>query len=251
MPSANVLVIEDDAAIRRGIVDALSVSGYTTIEAADGQAGLTAAATPGIDLILLDVLMPKMDGFQVLDALRKDCSAVPVIMLTARGTEEDRVRGLKGGADDYVVKPFSAKELLARVEAVLRRSAERPSPVGAINVAGRLLDFERREALLEDGSRVVLSEREADILRYLAANRGRTITREELLRRVWGIDPRGVQTRTVDMHIARLRESLRDDPSEPRVIITVRSKGYMLGSDSSPGISDGGAPATNGLSEAQ
>jgi DNA-binding response OmpR family regulator len=231
MAKAMVLVIEDDSAIRRGIVDVLGASGYSTIEAIDGQAGLSAAATPGIDLILLDVLLPRIDGFQVLDTLRRECSAVPVIMLTARGTEEDRVRGLRGGADDYVVKPFSAKELLARVEAVLRRSAERPPPVETITVAGRVFDFKRREAVLASGERVVLSEREADILRYLAANRGRTITREELLRRVWGIDPRGVQTRTVDMHIARLRESLMDDPGDPKVIITVRSKGYMLGAD--------------------
>lgn len=239
MTNATVLVIEDDAAIRRGIVDVLSASGYAVIEAADGQAGLSAAATPGIDLVLLDVLLPKMDGFGVLESLRRECSAVPVIMLTARGTEEDRVRGLRGGADDYVVKPFSAKELLARVEAVLRRSAERPSPVETVNVAGRILDFQRREAVLADGTRVVLSEREAEILRYLAANRGRTITREELLRRVWGIDPKGVQTRTVDMHIARLRESLLDDPTDPKVIITVRSKGYMLGAEGAPGAGSG------------
>jgi DNA-binding response OmpR family regulator len=231
MTHATVLVIEDDSAIRRGVVDVLSASGYAVLEAPDGQAGLSAAATPGIDLILLDVLMPRMDGFTVLETLRRECSAVPVIMLTARGTEEDRVRGLKGGADDYVVKPFSAKELLARVEAVLRRSAERPSPIERVSIAGRLLDFQRREAVLPDGRRIVLSEREAEILRYLAANKDRTITREELLRRVWGIDPRGVQTRTVDMHIARLRESLGDDPTEPKVIITVRSKGYMLGSE--------------------
>src|SRR5262249_3424679 len=135
---------------------------------------------------------------------------------------------------------FSAKELLARVEAVLRRSAERPSPVEGISVAGRTLDFQRREAILADGTRVVLSEREAEILRYLAANRGRTITREELLRRAWGIDPRGVQTRTVDMHIARLRESLRDDPADPKVIITVRSKGYMLGVEDAAGAPSSG-----------
>jgi DNA-binding response OmpR family regulator len=237
MANPLVLVIEDDVAIRRGIVDVLAASGYSTIEAVDGQAGLSAAATPGVGLILLDVLLPRMDGFQVLESLRRECSSVPVIMLTARGTEEDRVRGLRGGADDYVVKPFSAKELLARVEAVLRRSAERPPPVETITVAGRVFDFKRREAVLTNGERVVLSEREAEILRYLAANRGRTITREELLRRVWGIDPRGVQTRTVDMHIARLRESLLDDPADPKVIITVRSKGYMLGAEGPAGES--------------
>ncbi|MGE3107783.1 MAG: response regulator transcription factor [Phycisphaerales bacterium] len=228
MANSTILVIEDDPAIRRGIVDALTVSGYAPIEAADGQAGLDAASRPGIDLILLDVLLPKMDGFRVLESLRIRCSAVPVIMLTARGTEEDRVRGLRGGADDYVVKPFSALELLARVEAVLRRAAERPSSTEPLVIADRTIDFARREVRFKDGRRVVLSEREADILKYLAANRGRAVTREELLKRVWGIDPRGVQTRTVDMHVARLRETLGDDPNEPQVIVTVRSKGYML-----------------------
>lgn len=229
MPSSTVLVIEDDAAIRRGIVDALSISGYTPVEAADGEAGLAAASNPGIDLILLDVLLPKMDGFRVLESLRLRCSITPVIMLTARGTEEDRVRGLRGGADDYVVKPFSAIELLARVDAVLRRAAEKPSGNAPVTVAGRVIDFARREVRFQDGRRIVLSEREADILKFLAVNKGRTVTREELLRRVWGIDPRGVQTRTVDMHIARLRETLGDNPDNPEVIITVRSKGYMLG----------------------
>jgi len=229
MPNFTVLVIEDDSAIRRGIVDALSLSGYTPIEAADGEAGLAAAGNPGIDLILLDVLLPKMDGFRVLESLRSRCSVVPVIMLTARGTEEDRVRGLRGGADDYVVKPFGALELLARVEAVLRRAAERPTNTEPVVVAGRTIDFARREVRFNDGRRVVLSEREADILKYLAVNRGRSVTRDELLRRVWGLDPRGVQTRTVDMHIARLRETLGDNPDDPQVIITVRSKGYMLG----------------------
>jgi len=228
MASSTILVIEDDPAIRRGIVDALTISGYAPIEASDGESGLAAAGNPGIDLILLDVLLPKMDGFRVLESLRSRCSIVPVIMLTARGTEEDRVRGLRGGADDYVVKPFSALELLARVEAILRRAAEKPSSTEPLTVAGRSIDFARREVRFKDGRRIVLSEREADILKYLAANRGRSVTREELLKRVWGIDPRGVQTRTVDMHIARLRETLGDNPDDPQVIITVRSKGYML-----------------------
>lgn len=228
MPSSTILVIEDDPAIRRGIVDALTISGYAPIEAADGQAGLEAASRPGIDLILLDVLLPKMDGFRVLESLRLRCSSVPVIMLTARGTEEDRVRGLRGGADDYVVKPFSALELLARVEAILRRAAEKPNNTEPLLIADRTIDFARREVRFKDGRRVVLSEREGDILKYLAANRGRAVTREELLKRVWGIDPRGVQTRTVDMHVARLRETLGDDPNDPQVIVTVRSKGYML-----------------------
>jgi DNA-binding response OmpR family regulator len=235
MATQTILVIEDDPAIRRGVVDALKVSGYATMEAADGEAGLAAASngTLGgasrIDLVLLDVLLPKLDGFNVLSQLRQRKCRTPIIMLTARGTEEDRVRGLRSGADDYVVKPFSAMELLARVDAVLRRSEQAPASSGPVSIAGRTIDLERREARLPNGQTVQLSEREADILGYLAANRDRIVTREELLRHVWGIDPRGVQTRTVDMHIVRLREALGDDPGDPKVILTARAKGYKLG----------------------
>ena len=228
MPTRTVLVVEDDAAIRRGLVDALRFAGYEVHEAADGASGLDLALAASPDLVLLDVILPKLDGFTVLERLRKARPTLPVILVTARGAEPDRVHGLRGGADDYVVKPFSATELLARVEAVLRRSAARPQPVATIDVAGRRVDFERREVRVADGAPRPLSEKETEILRYLAANAGRAISREELLRSVWGLDPRGVTTRTVDMHVARLREKLGDDPEHPEVIATVRAKGYML-----------------------
>lgn len=228
MPLGRILVVEDDAAIRRGLVDALRISGYTPTEAPDGQAGLDLAVTTDVDLVLLDILMPKMDGFTVLRELRKARPSLPVIFLTAKGEESDRVRGLRDGADDYVVKPFSASELLARVEAVLRRSAERPRGVTRTTIAGRTIDLERREVVFADGVRELLSQKEADVLAYLLGNAGRAISREELLSRVWGLDPRGVHTRTVDMTVARLRELLRDDPENPAVIVTVRAKGYML-----------------------
>ena len=231
MPLARILVVEDDAAIRRGLVDALTFSGYAASEAADGQAGLDAALSTEVDLVLLDVLMPRLDGFTVLRELRKAKASLPVIMLTAKGEEQDRVRGLREGADDYVVKPFSATELLARVEAVLRRSPERPSGIKTVNVAGRTIDFERREVVLPDGERAQMSQKEAEVAGYLVANRGRAIARDELLSRVWGLDPRGMHTRTVDMTIARLRELLHDDPTNPAVIVTVRAKGYMLAAD--------------------
>lgn len=229
MSLGTVLVIEDDPAIRRGVIDALKFVGYKTLEAADGRAGLAAASGAAIDLLLLDVVVPHKNGFEILEELRKTRPTLPVIMLTARGTEEDRIRGLKGGADDYVVKPFSAKELLARVEAVLRRSAERPTPVKTLEIQGRRVDFSRREIVLSNGGRTELSEKEAALLHYLAQNPGRAIAREELLQRVWGLDPRGMHTRTVDMHIARLREALGDDAESPAIVLTVRSKGYMLG----------------------
>jgi DNA-binding response OmpR family regulator len=223
-----VLVVEDDRAIRRGLVDALRFAGYETTDAADGEDGLAQALVPGVDLVLLDVLMPKRDGFSVLEELRRSRPSLPVIVLTAKGAEEDRVRGLKGGADDYVVKPFSANELLARVDAVLRRSPERPRSIGTITISGRTIDFERREVRFQDGGRDDLTEREAEILHYLAVNPGRAIARDEILARVWGIEPRGLHTRTVDMHVARLRERLRDDPDDPKIILTVRARGYRI-----------------------
>jgi DNA-binding response OmpR family regulator len=153
---------------------------------------------------------------------------LPVILVTARGSEQDRVHGLQTGADDYVVKPFSSKELLARVEAVLRRSAERPSDVGRIVLAGRAIDFDRREIVRADGSRVQLSEKEGELLRYLVQNRGRAIARSELLQRVWGLTSGDLATRAIDMHIVNLREKLADSPDAPEVVLTVRGKGYML-----------------------
>jgi DNA-binding response OmpR family regulator len=228
MPLGTLLVVEDDASIRRGLVDALRFAGYTAREAPDGRAGLDAALAGGFDMVLLDILMPKLDGISVLEEIRRAHPALPVIMLTARGQEADRVRGLKAGADDYVVKPFSVTELLARVEAVLRRTPARPTGVAPLRIAGRAIDFERREIHHQDGQNEPLSQRECDVLAYLATNRGRAISREELLSRVWGVDPRGVTTRTVDMAIARLRLQLREDPDDPKVIQTVRGKGYML-----------------------
>lgn len=228
LPSSTILVVEDDTAIRRGLADCLKFAGYRVLEASDGQQGLDNALTGSIDLILLDILMPRLDGMGVLRELRKARSGTPVIFLTAKGEEEDRVRGLRAGADDYIVKPFSATEVLARVEAVLRRAPERPTPVKALTIAGRAIHFERREVVFEDGARELLPELEANVLAYLAASPGRAIAREELLLRVWGVDPRGMQTRTVDMTIARLREHLRDSLDDPKVILTVRGKGYML-----------------------
>jgi DNA-binding response OmpR family regulator len=165
---------------------------------------------------------------EILRAVRATRPQQPVIILTARGEERDRVEGLRAGADDYVVKPFSVKELLARVEAVLRRTPSRPSDVDVVSVVGGEADFARREIRFGDGSRSELSEREVELLRYLANNAGRAIGRDELLSNVWRISPDGLPTRTIDMHVARLREKLRDDPADPAVLLTVRGKGYMF-----------------------
>jgi DNA-binding response OmpR family regulator len=198
------------------------------LEAGDGQSGLEMASRRQFDLLLLDLVLPKRDGFEILREVRRLRPTLPVIVLTARGDEADRVRGLHDGADDYVVKPFSVKELLARVEAVLRRSAERPTDVAQIEIPGGTIDLARREVRFAKAARAELSEREAELLRYLAVNAGRAVARDELLANVWRIPPRGVSTRTIDMHITRLREKLRDDPAEPKVLLTVRGKGYMF-----------------------
>jgi DNA-binding response OmpR family regulator len=228
MKQQRVLVVEDDSAIRQGIVDALKFKGYEVYEAKTGSAGLEMAVRSDCELVLLDLILPERDGLEILREVRATRPALPVIILTAKGDENDRVQGLQLGADDYVVKPFSVKELLARVEAVLRRSAERPSDLKRINVPGGFADLSRSEIRFNDGKRRELSEREIELLRYLACNSGRAISRDEILSRVWRIPVGKMETRTIDMHIVRLREKLRDDPENPRVLMTIRGKGYMF-----------------------
>ena len=234
--AARIVVIEDEQPIRRGVVDALRASGYDVAEAADGARGQEEAVRAGVDLVLLDLLLPRRDGLDVLAEVRKVRPALPVIILTARGGEDDRVRGLKMGADDYVVKPFSARELLARVEAVLRRSPERPADVPAARLGRAVIDFARREVRWSERERAELSETESAILRFLVAHGRRAVSRGELLAGVWGLEPRGLETRTVDMHVARLRTKLRDPSGRktPEAILTVRATGYMAGPDLTP-----------------
>jgi DNA-binding response OmpR family regulator len=233
MTAARIVVIEDEQPIRRGVVDALRASGYDVAEAADGPRGQEEAVRAGVDLVLLDLLLPRRDGLAVLAEVRKVRPSLPVIILTARGSEDDRVRGLKMGADDYVVKPFSARELLARVEAVLRRSPGREGDVPGARLGRAHIDFARREVRWSEQERTELSETESAILRFLVAHQQRAVSREELLAGVWGLEPRGLETRTVDMHVARLRTKLRD-PAGGRpleAILTVRAHGYMAGPD--------------------
>lgn len=226
MPSApTILVVEDDAPIRRGVVDALTYAGFRAVEAGDGPAALRALDGERVDLVLLDVMLPKgMNGFEILRTIRSRSATLPVIMLTARGGENDRVEGLSDGADDYVVKPFSARELLARVDAVLRRSPQRAGDASGLRCGDLDVNFARREVRSAGGVAQELSTRETAILEYLASHRERAIHRDELLRAAWGLDPRGLETRTVDMQMARLRDKLA--PHE--VIGTVRGLGYKL-----------------------
>jgi DNA-binding response OmpR family regulator len=228
MPTKTILTVEDDAAIRRGIVDALRFVGYGVLEAGNGDLGHEMAVRQQYDLLLLDLVLPGHGGLDILRAVRATRPTQPVIILTARGEEQDRVEGLKAGADDYVVKPFSVKELLARVEAVLRRSPARPGDLAEVAIQGGVADFARRELRFADGERSELSEREVELLRYLVNHAERAVSRDGLLANVWRINPDGLPTRTIDMHIARLREKLRDDSENPQVLLTVRGKGYMF-----------------------
>jgi DNA-binding response OmpR family regulator len=236
MPATRIVVIEDEPAIRRGVVDALRASGFEAGEAADGDRGLEEASGPNVRLVLLDLLLPRRDGLSVLAELRKIRPGLPVIILTARGGEDDRVRGLKMGADDYVVKPFSARELLARIEAVLRRTVGQAEELGGARLGRAVIDFRRREVRWSERERCELSETEAAILGFLVSHQKRAVSREELLSRVWGLEPRGLETRTVDMHIARLRTKLRDPSGRNHIeaILTVRAHGYMAGPDLIP-----------------
>jgi DNA-binding response OmpR family regulator len=228
MEQKRILVVEDDSAIRQGIVDALRFAGYETLQAANGTEGMKLALQASVDMLMLDLILPGPSGFEILQAARQARPTLPIIILTARGEEADRVQGLRLGADDYVVKPFSVRELLARVEAVLRRSPERPSQVEKVCIPGGVADLARCEIRYANGQRSELSEREVELLRYLASNAGRAISRDEILMRVWRLNPKRMETRTIDMHIANLREKLRDSSEAPEVLLTVRGKGYMF-----------------------
>ena len=229
-----LLMIDDDPDFVEGIMSILKSAGYEVEARYNPKEGFKELETGKYDLLLLDLVLPGADGLEILREVRGARPTLPVVILTARGEEADRVRGLRMGADDYVVKPFSVTELLARIDAVLRRSPERPSDVKTVGVPGGLADLARWEVRFDDGGRSELTEREVELLRYLACNPGRVISRREILSRVWRVNPRGVDTRTIDMHIARLREKLRDDPCNPRVILTVWGKGYSFGAGEGP-----------------
>lgn len=228
MSRSCVLTVEDDAAIRRGIVDALRYAGYEPLEAATGGAGRRMALEREYDLLLLDLVLPEVSGLDILAAVRQARPTQGVIILTAKGAEADRVEGLRRGADDYVVKPFSVNELLARVAAVLRRTPQRPGDLAEVAIPGGRIDWLRQETRFDDGGRQALAELELSLLRYLVQHAGRAISRDEIMANVWNIETRRTTTRAIDMHVARLREKLRDDPHHPRILLTVRGTGYMF-----------------------
>lgn len=221
-----ILVIEDDAAIRSGIIDILHYAGYQTLEAADGHQGMTAALESNYNLLLLDVIMPGPSGFEILAALKKSRPGQAVIMLTAKGEENDRVHGLTHGADDYMVKPFSMKELLARVDAVLRRSCERVQTSQTLQLTHAVVDLTNNKVSFHSGESSKLSEKETQLLQYLVQSNSRIVSKAELLQNIWGVNQQLTETRTVDVHIKNLRQKLRD--SEQQLITTLRGKGYQF-----------------------
>ena len=223
---SKVLLVEDEATVRETLALNLRSEGYEVITAGDGLSGLRLAREQTPDLVILDLMLPELDGLSLTRMLRRD-SSVPIIMLTARGTEIDKIAGLETGADDYVVKPFSLGELLARVRANLRRSASDSRAQSVRLQAGDLLlDLLARRALLGEAE-VKLTHREFDLLAELMRNQGAVLSRDLLLTRVWGYDYVG-DTHTVDVHIRWLREKIEVDPSAPQRIITVRGVGYRF-----------------------
>ena len=221
-----LLIVEDDPAMARGLRDNFEFEGYEVLTAANGEDGLRVALSAKPDLILLDVMLPRMSGFEVCRQLRDRGVSTPVVMLTARGQELDKVAGLELGADDYVTKPFSIRELAARVRAHLRRSAAKATPVTHYTFGDVALDFTHHQATVK-GEPLALTPREFDILRYLIQHRGEVVTRDDLLDRVWGIT-NFPMTRTVDNHIAKLRHKIEAEPAEPRFLLTVHRIGYKF-----------------------
>jgi DNA-binding response OmpR family regulator len=221
-----LLVIEDEAPMRTALVETLKAEGYRVMAAPDGPSGLELACTESFDLVLLDVMMPGLDGFALCRELRKRGRTLPVLMLTAKGQVDDRVEGLDSGADDYLVKPFSLRELLARVRALLRRKEREESVGNELTIGSCSIDFTKRLLKRGDSSHT-LSEKETGMLRLLATHAGETVSREKFLDVVWGYHAYP-NTRTVDNFIAALRAKLEDDPSHPRHLITVRGSGYRL-----------------------
>ncbi|MBI5211497.1 MAG: response regulator transcription factor [Elusimicrobia bacterium] len=227
MALPKVLIVEDERALAKVLRFNLEREGYAVASAEDGEAGLEAFAAEKPDLVILDLMLPKLDGFEFCKAVRKG-SRTPILMLTARKEEVDRVLGLELGADDYVTKPFSVREVLARVKAILRRTRAPSGGGGPVRAGALEVDLERYEVTVA-GKTAVLSTKEFELLRCLLAAEGKALSRDEIMEKVWGYDRAlEIDTRTVDQHVARLRDKLGD---EARRVVTVKNVGYRLKRD--------------------
>lgn len=223
-----ILIVEDNQDLARGLANNLEIEGFETDIAADGTTGLTRARETSPDLVILDLMLPGMDGYRVLSSLRDEGDTVPVLVLTARTAEHDKVRGFREGCDDYVTKPFGLLELIGRVNALLRRSAKSNGRDGAaIFRFGDVEIFPGTHKVVKEGKAVSLRPKEFELLMALVRRRGNVVGRLELLREVWGYGS-DVVSRTVDTHVGELRRKLEPDPAQPQYILTVRKTGYRL-----------------------
>ncbi|MBC2578992.1 response regulator transcription factor [Clostridium sp. DJ247] len=227
MPEEKILVVDDEEHIRELIKFNLENNGYRTVCSDNGLEALKVASLENPQLVLLDVMLPGMDGYDVCKEIRKNnnISSTPIIMITAKGEEFDRVLGLELGADDYITKPFSIRELIARVKAVLRRTAIKPVDK-SFNFGKITIDFEKHE-ILKNGTKIELTLKEFELLEILIKNKGRVMTRDFLLDKIWGYEYIG-ETRTVDVHIRHLRQKIEEDDKNPRYIETIRGIGYRF-----------------------
>ena len=221
---SRILVVEDDPAILRGLADNLKFESHEVLTASDGEAACRLIREKSPDLVILDLMLPHMSGYEVCRKMRSEGVTTPIVMLTARGEESDRVLGLDLGADDYISKPFSVRELLARIRAVLRRTQPGPHAPDDLRFDDVVIDFRRYEARKGDTS-VEMTRKEFGVLRFLAGRAGAVVMRDELLNEVWGYESTPT-TRTVDNHIASLRAKLEARPSEPRHLLTIHGVGY-------------------------
>ena len=230
MPSKRILVVEDEEPLRMALADALGAEGYEVLEAGDGERGLDLALREGPDVVLLDLMLPKRDGFSVLRAIREDRLTAPVLILSARGEEWDRIQGFEYGADDYLVKPFSTRELLLRIRAALQRTAGgtpgMDSGPGKARFGAVTVDF-AAYSLTCGGTRHGLSRRELELLRYFLDHEGEALDRLRILSDVWGPDE-SPTTRTIDTHVLKLRKKIETDPERPRHLLTVHGVGYRF-----------------------
>lgn len=224
-----LLVVEDETPIRVGLADVFVYHGYEVETAADGKEGLAKALSGTFDLILLDIMLPGLDGFEICNCVREHDPEQPIIMLTAKTADEDIVRGLSLGADDYVAKPFSVAQLVLRVKAVLRRARIGMDEAAYIRLGGEVEVDVRNLTGSRGDEALAFTRREVEILQYLGANSERPVSRDELLAKVWGYGRTlGLETRTVDIHVAKLRRKIEPDPARPRFLVTVRGSGYRL-----------------------
>jgi DNA-binding response OmpR family regulator len=231
MSKRKLLIVEDEVPIQKGLVDVFLYHGFAVSTAADGEEALVKYRAENPDLVLLDVMLPKRDGFSVCNEIRSADREQPIILLTAKTSDEDIIAGLTLGADDYIAKPFSVRQLVLRVEAVLRRSRKAAQEERELQIKDIVIDRANLTGSVR-GKVAEFTRREIEILDYLMLHRDRPVSREELLSEVWGYErATNIETRTVDIHIAKLRKKIEDDPKEPRTLTTVRGEGYKLVAD--------------------